>query len=349
MQMILKLRRVLAANANADPGDVLAVKTFLQTQGFYQAPDWGLTQIPDRALFKAIKAFQKSQGLRADGVIKPEGATEGAIKAHALASLKALPLKRNLGPRFLDTKSIQRATQKLQSMGRNGDTILAHITPGEARMLKQYGGAGTVNPKTGLLEFSKDSKKKGKYIWHTMGDGRVRSSHADRDGKAFSWDNPPDGGHPGEAYNCRCTAEDLKSNKADCKELKHKMDNQKIAVHEAEKEWAFLNKKYDHAKNLQKSLEATCKKASKEGGVKTISGAGVGFIFGGLGGAARGAGEAAITSAGDIYDACSAAGNQQEKVDAFLRQRDSAEQYMQEQRILLKDLRLKLADAGCGS
>ena len=37
--------------------------------------------------------------------------------------------------------------------GRNGDTMLAHITPAEARMLRRKGGSGTINPKTGLPEF----------------------------------------------------------------------------------------------------------------------------------------------------------------------------------------------------
>lgn len=45
------------------------------------------------------------------------------------------------------------------------------------------------------------------YIWRTVQDSKVRSSHADREGKTFSWTNPPKGGHPGEAYNCRCWAE----------------------------------------------------------------------------------------------------------------------------------------------
>lgn len=41
----------------------------------------------------------------------------------------------------------------LAGYGRNGDTMLAHITPAEARMLKRRGGSGTINPKTGLPEF----------------------------------------------------------------------------------------------------------------------------------------------------------------------------------------------------
>jgi len=41
----------------------------------------------------------------------------------------------------------------LQSQGRGGDRVLAHITPGEAAMLQRRGGAGTINPVTGLPEY----------------------------------------------------------------------------------------------------------------------------------------------------------------------------------------------------
>jgi len=44
--------------------------------------------------------------------------------------------------------------------GRNGDTMLAHITPAEARMLRRRGGSGTINPITGLPEFFKKFFKK---------------------------------------------------------------------------------------------------------------------------------------------------------------------------------------------
>jgi len=119
---------------------VVATKLYLRNQGYYHAPKWGLSQFPDRALFDAIKAFQDSQGLRVDGVMKPNGETETAIKKHALA-------------RHLETKSIQGAAQKLQSLGRNGDTILAHITPAEAQLLNDVTDGGSLNPNTGLPEF----------------------------------------------------------------------------------------------------------------------------------------------------------------------------------------------------
>jgi len=45
------------------------------------------------------------------------------------------------------------------------------------------------------------------YIWRTSLDERVRPTHAALEGEKFSWDNSPDVGHPGEDYQCRCTAE----------------------------------------------------------------------------------------------------------------------------------------------
>ena len=43
--------------------------------------------------------------------------------------------------------------EAMAKQGRYGDTMLAHISPREARMLRQMGGSGTINPNTGLPEF----------------------------------------------------------------------------------------------------------------------------------------------------------------------------------------------------
>jgi hypothetical protein len=42
---------------------------------------------------------------------------------------------------------------RLAAQGRGGDTMLAHINPMEAEMLRRMGGSGTINPNTGLREF----------------------------------------------------------------------------------------------------------------------------------------------------------------------------------------------------
>jgi len=54
-----------------------------------------------------------------------------------------------------------------------------------------------------------DNKKSGKYIWRTVGDGRVRKSHAELDGTLRDFSDSPD---PGEEFNCRCWVEPVDEN-----------------------------------------------------------------------------------------------------------------------------------------
>lgn len=46
----------------------------------------------------------------------------------------------------------------IASKGQDGDTMLAHINPYEAKLLKAHGGSGTINPTTGLPEFKPAAK-----------------------------------------------------------------------------------------------------------------------------------------------------------------------------------------------
>ena len=52
----------------------------------------------------------------------------------------------------------------------------------------------------------KQNSSSDQYVWHTRSDEKVRPSHRANDGHIFSWDDPPDTGHPGTDYNCRCQA-----------------------------------------------------------------------------------------------------------------------------------------------
>jgi hypothetical protein len=52
-------------------------------------------------------------------------------------------------------QGLKSLAQELQDYGRGGDTMLAHINPQEAAMLKRMGGSGTINPDTGLPEYFK--------------------------------------------------------------------------------------------------------------------------------------------------------------------------------------------------
>jgi hypothetical protein len=49
--------------------------------------------------------------------------------------------------------SLQKYAALAARKGRGGDTMLAHINPAEASLLKAHGGSGTINPDTGLPEF----------------------------------------------------------------------------------------------------------------------------------------------------------------------------------------------------
>lgn len=55
----------------------------------------------------------------------------------------------------MNTTQIKKAAGLLEQIGSHGspDTVLAHITPQEAAMLKAKGGSGRRDPKTGLLHF----------------------------------------------------------------------------------------------------------------------------------------------------------------------------------------------------
>lgn len=130
----LNLARPLAANVACDGADVHDVKTLLAELGHYPAPDWGVSAYPDRALFDAIRAYQAEHGLKADGVMKPGGETEVSL-------------------RTLQTHTLRAQAEALRSKGRFGDTILAHISPAEARLLDAVTDGGSINPETGLPEF----------------------------------------------------------------------------------------------------------------------------------------------------------------------------------------------------
>ena len=63
------------------------------------------------------------------------------------------PVVEGLQPIGMASGGLADVGQYLAAKGRGGDSILAHITPEEAAMLKRRGGSGTINPATGLPEF----------------------------------------------------------------------------------------------------------------------------------------------------------------------------------------------------
>lgn len=64
------------------------------------------------------------------------------------------------------------------------------------------------------------------YVWITQGDSRVRPEHRARHGKIYDMDERP---LPGEAYNCRCVAQEL-HNRPFPKELESFIDRKDIST-----------------------------------------------------------------------------------------------------------------------
>jgi hypothetical protein len=54
--------------------------------------------------------------------------------------------------------SLPEMARKLAAAGRGKDSILAHINPKEAALLKSRGGRGEPNPETGIIEFADDEE-----------------------------------------------------------------------------------------------------------------------------------------------------------------------------------------------
>lgn len=81
------------------------------------------------------------------------------------------------------------------------------------------------NPRlSGILADDMDKNPEDYYIWRTKGDDKVRSAHAAREGLIFNKHIPPEGGNPGEDYNCRCWAEPYKPEKIERLGITAKVD-----------------------------------------------------------------------------------------------------------------------------
>lgn len=107
---------------------------------------------------------QIRQKLISEGGVRPEDLPEefdrGYLTTMLLMVQEALkrqggagPMAQAPQPQGFNKGGLAAAAQSLAAKGRGGDTILAHINPQEAMMLKAMGGSGTINPATGIMEF----------------------------------------------------------------------------------------------------------------------------------------------------------------------------------------------------
>lgn len=155
---------------------------------------WELPEV-DRTKLKEnpeiYSTFVKSRNEHIDYFRKFPRYVESKSKKHVQKLIQELETSKE-GLVF-DAKKVAETAAKIEGISMRHAAFIARDQLGKF--------TGALNQAQDLYAGSK------KYIWRTVGDNRVRHEHEERDGKEFYYSNPPAGGHPGQDYRCRCTAE----------------------------------------------------------------------------------------------------------------------------------------------
>jgi hypothetical protein len=135
------LRRVVEAVFN-DPNNYPEVRGQLLAEG---VPEDILPETFDLEFFLALRIATEE----AENLVRESRPTEQEMP---MGMSPDMPVEMAEGG-IAQIPQMTPIAREMAAMGRNGDTMLAHITPQEARMLQRMGGSGTINPYTGLPEF----------------------------------------------------------------------------------------------------------------------------------------------------------------------------------------------------
>lgn len=116
-----------------------------------------LIELLEKALKKPEVYPAIREKLLSSGKVDPANFPE-QFDQTAITSILAVLylLEQRLSARGYARGGLALAAERVRKAGRRGDTMLAHITPQEAAMLRRAGGSGTKNPQTGLPEFFLD-------------------------------------------------------------------------------------------------------------------------------------------------------------------------------------------------
>ena len=121
--------------------------------------------------------------------------------------MKYVPVATNFQAK---SESITARTEMLALWERRIEVIWSewHSHPQRLRPIREAMEQHLLRAFAGLInELRQHAMGFSHYIWRSSNDDKVRSTHAAHDDRIFRWDDPPEGGHPGQAYNCRCHAE----------------------------------------------------------------------------------------------------------------------------------------------
>ena len=110
-----------------------------------------LRQQQDRQRNQTLRRVMSDLDMQGGGTENPTAAMDRHLQMSQVGQRRyAVPMPEQQETAMMAGGGLARA---LGSMGRRGDSLVAHITPREARLLRSMGGSGTINPRTGLLEF----------------------------------------------------------------------------------------------------------------------------------------------------------------------------------------------------
>ena len=154
-------RDMLGAMEEADPALVAEFKSNIAAmqlpdevlQALGQLVDYVLENVEEYDAIRTELLADDEDGVFAE--ILPEQFDPAYFQALNMALDEMAMSKAQEPQAFADggLATLTPIAKAMADMGRNGDTMLAHITPSEARMLRRYGGSGTINPYTGLPEY----------------------------------------------------------------------------------------------------------------------------------------------------------------------------------------------------
>ena len=151
-------------------------------------------------------AADLSRALRQEIRTAPTGATMQALMAEQVTLIKSIPLDAAQRVHKLTIEGIEdstRASEISKAIQASGD-----VAKSRADLIARTEVARTASTLTEARALHVGSPG---YFWRTSGDGDVRESHREMEGKFVAWNDPPtlDGmkGHAGQFPNCRCYPE----------------------------------------------------------------------------------------------------------------------------------------------
>lgn len=152
-------------------------------------------------------AMERAVGVDVSTVIQSEGLNDILVSSTSenVSLIKSIPqeyFKKIESVVYGGTNQGSKAVSMIQQIRQIGN-----VTVNRARLIARD---QTAKLNSTLNQQRQQNLGVTQYIWRTSGDGRVRETHKDNNGKVFNWDKPPkDTGHPGHDINCRCVAEPI--------------------------------------------------------------------------------------------------------------------------------------------